>query len=136
MSAFLLHFILLVVNADTLWGMPLQDEKIYTVSEVNVAPQPVKGQNDFQRQWSNNVKYPKEALRRKVQGVVFIEFVVGKDGTILEPAIKSGFSDDCDEAALKGFTKVSKDAWKPGVKNGEAVKVKMVLPFVFRIVDR
>lgn len=136
MSAFLLHIILLFVNADAGWTMSFQDEKIYTVSEVSTAPQPVKGLNDFQKQWSNNVKYPKEALRRKVQGVVFIEFVVSNDGTILDPAIKSGFSDDCDEAALKGFKTVSKNAWKPAIKNGEAVKVKMVLPFVFRIIDR
>lgn len=112
----------------------VQEEKIYTVSEVSVKPEPVKGLKDFQERWSKRVKYPEDALKAKVQGMVFIEFVVNSDSSVSEASVKSGIGYGCDEAALKGFIDLSKEGWKPGIKNNEPVKVKMVLPFFYRII--
>lgn len=115
----------------------LQDEKIYTVSEVTTRPEPPDGLAAFQNKWSRNVKYPEEAVREKIQGMVFIEFIVKKNGTVTGSAIRSGIHKACDEAALNGFIKTtSKEPWKPGTKNGEPVAVKMVLPFSFRIIAK
>ena len=47
-----------------------QDDKIYTVSEVSVKPQPVKGLDDFQKRWSKEGDYPEKALEEQIQGVV------------------------------------------------------------------
>jgi TonB family protein len=136
MSAFLLQIVFLFVLSDAAWTAPPQEEKIYTVSEVHVKPQPVKGLNDFQRRWSSNVTYPEEAVNESIEGMVFIEFVVNPDGAIVNPTVKSGLSEACDEAAMKGFRVVSKESWKPALKDGQPVKVKMVLPFAFRIIKR
>ena len=111
-----------------------QEEKVYTVSEVSVKPDPVKGLKDFQERWSKKVKYPEDALKAKVQGMVFIEFVVNADSSVSEAMVKTGIGYGCDEAALKGFIELSKEGWKPGIKNNEPVKVKMVLPFFYRII--
>lgn len=112
---------------------PFQDEKIYTVSEVHVKPEPIIGLKEFQNRWSRKVTYPAEALKQKVQGMVFVEFIVNPDSTVTNAAIRSGLGYGCDEAALEAFVELSRDGWKPGVKNEQAVKVKMVLPFYFRI---
>jgi TonB family protein len=128
------HVILLFVHPEAV-GL-FQEEKIYTVSDVSIKPEPVRGLNDFQGRWSKKVAYPEEAIRNKIQGMVFIEFIVGKNGVIQNPEIKSGLHRQCDEAALRGFKEVTKEPWKPGMKDGAPVKVKMVLPFFFRIHER
>lgn len=114
----------------------VQDEKIYTVSEVSRKPEPVKGMNDFYDHWTKKVIYPEDAVRKKIQGMVFIQFIVNSDGTISDASVKSGIGFGCDEAALKGFIAACKDIWKPGVKNDINVKVKMVVPFSFRIIEK
>lgn len=114
----------------------LQDEKVYTVSEVSVKPQPAKGLDHFQDRWSKKVAYPETALKEEIQGVVYIEFIVNKDGSITDSAVRSGIGYGCDEAALKAFNDLAKEPWKPAIRRGEPVKVKMVLPFFFRIVKR
>ena len=111
-----------------------QDEKIYTVSEVAIKPEPIDGLDHFQKKWSRKVTYPKSALEENIQGMVFIQFVVSPDGSIEEASVKSGIGYGCDEAALEAFRLVSKNGWKPGIKNNTPVKVKMVLPFSFRII--
>lgn len=114
----------------------IQEERIYTVSDVSVKPEPASGLQDFQDNWSKKVVYPEDAIEDNIQGVVFIEFVVNTDGTIDEVAVRQGIGHGCDEAALKGFKEVSKDTWKPGIRSDQPVKVKMVLPFYFRILKK
>ncbi len=106
------------------------------MSEVSRKPEPVKGMNDFYDHWSKGVIYPEDAVRKKIQGMVFIQFVVNIDGTISDAAVKSGIGFGCDEAALKGFIAACKDVWKPGIKDDTNVKVKMVVPFSFRIIEK
>jgi periplasmic protein TonB len=117
-------------------GSFAQEERIYTVSEINTRPQPVKGLNAFYKQWSDGVVYPDVAVQKKVTGLVFIQFVVDKEGTISEVAIKQGLGHGCDEAALQGFREATKKKWKPAIRSGKAVSVKMVLPFSFRVIER
>ncbi len=136
MLTVLFQFILLLVVPDACHGPGFQEEKIYTVSDLSVKPEPRIGLKEFQNKWSKKVAYPKEAIKRNVQGMVFIEFVVDKDGTVYDAAVKSGIGFGCDEAALSAFQELSKDGWKPGIKKDEPVKVKMVLPFFYRIVTK
>lgn len=116
-------------------AVTFQDEKIYTVSEVSVKPEPVAGTDLFQKKWSRKVVYPPVAVSKDVQGMVYIQFIVNKDGSIEDASVRSGIGYGCDEAALKVFNEISEDAWKPGLINGEPVKVKMVLPFYFKIIQ-
>jgi TonB family protein len=125
--------ILLLLLHDT---TPLHwQDTLYTVSDVNIKPQPEKGMNDFYDRWSRKVTYPETALKNKIQGMVFVQFVVNENGAVSDIAVRSGIGHGCDEAALKGFNEV-KGTWKPGTKNNRNVKVKMVIPFAFRIVER
>lgn len=114
----------------------LQDEKVYTVSEVSVKPQPLKGLDHFQSRWSREGKYPESAQEEGIQGVVFIEFIVNTDGTISNSVVKTGIGYGCDQAALKAFREVAKEPWNPGMLRDKPVKVKMVLPYFFRIIKR
>ena len=134
MLQLLCPMLILILGAGSAAPPECQQEKIYTVSEVTIKPEPLMGMAAFQKKWSGKVDYPEDARRKDIQGIVFIEFVVDKDGTIQDAAIRSGLGFGCDEAALEGFKRMTKEAWKPGTKNDQAVKVKMVLPFFFRII--
>ena len=125
----------LLLPGDAFSQLPYQEEKVYTVSEVNVKPEPIKGIRHFQDRWMGKVKYPEEAVREGIQGTVFIEFIVNTDGSIAEAAVRSGIGHGCDEAALKGFLEVAREGWKPGMKDNQPVKVKMVQAFFFRIIE-
>lgn len=76
-------------------------------------------------------KYPKEARRLGVQGRVFIEFIIDKNGQISNSFVLKGIGAGCDQVALDAFNTLS--AWKPGIENGKPVKQMMVLPVVFRL---
>ena len=112
-----------------------QQDTVYTVSQVNAKPQPIAGMNNFYDEWSKKVVYPEQAIRGKVQGLVFIQFIVNEDGTITDERVRSGIGHGCDEAALKGFSEV-KSVWKPGIKRDQPVKVNMVIPFSFRLIEK
>ena len=111
-----------------------QDQKIYTVSEVTVKPEPLIGLPAFLDKWSRSVRYHEEAINKNIQGTVFIEFIVDKDSTVHDAAIRSGIGHGCDAAALKSFEALSRKGWKPGILKTEPVAVKMVLPFFFKLV--
>ena len=134
MTLFMIHILpaLLLPFDDSNAGV-LQEEKIYTVSDVSVKPEPVSGLEKFKDKWSKKVVYPEDAIKKNIQGVVFIEFVIDKDGSIDDSAVRQGIGHGCDEAALKAFNDLAEEHWKPGIRSDQPVKVKMVLPFYFRI---
>ncbi|HEX8041346.1 MAG TPA: energy transducer TonB, partial [Chryseosolibacter sp.] len=87
MPIIVFQFVLLLVVPDATSACNFQEEKIYTVSDVSVKPEPIMGLKEFQNRWSKKVAYPKEAIKKNVQGMVFSEFIVDKDGSIHEAAV-------------------------------------------------
>lgn len=106
-----------------------KDNTIY--QEVDQMPEYVNGMTDFYGYIQKNLKYPEQAKQLDVEGKVYIEFVVSKTGTIESAKVLRGIGSGCDEAALEVFQ--NSPNWKPGIKNGEAVNVKMVLPLTFKL---
>jgi periplasmic protein TonB len=91
-------------------------------------PEPLGGYESFYALVRNNLKYPKQAQRAEVQGKVFVEFVVNRDGTPTDIKVIKGIGAGCDEEAKRviGLTK-----WNPGKQRGKPVRVKMVMPITF-----
>lgn len=135
MSLLLFHMACIVALNGIVKCPGFQEEKIYTVSEVTVKPAPLIGLNRFQDKWSKKVLYPDAAIKKNIQGMVFIEFIVDSDSTVHDAAVRSGIGYGCDEAALRAFVEVSRNGWTPGTLKNEPVKVKMVLPFFFKILQ-
>ena len=80
---------------------------------------------------SQNVKYPKEAYEKNVQGRVIASFVVEKDGSITEAVIRKSIDPLLDAEALRVVNAMPK--WQSGMQNGEAVRVKYTVPITFRL---
>jgi TonB family protein len=76
------------------------------------------------------IRYPQQALASRTQGVVFASFVVDEGGKVLNPKVLYGLGHGCDEEVLRVLRQTS-GHWTPGQRNGEFVKVKMMLPVRF-----
>jgi TonB family protein len=79
----------------------------------------------------NNLKYPTKAKEAGISGVVYVEFEVGKDGTISKAKVVRGINPELDAAALEVVKLMGK--FTPGTKGGKPVASKLVLPICFMI---
>jgi len=104
-------------------------EEIFTIVEQQ--PKPVGGFSTFYTYVGENLKYPRLALRGNIQGRVYIEFVVEKDGSLTDIKTMKGIGGGCDEEACRIIGNAPK--WKPGKQRGRPVRVKMVIPILFRL---
>ncbi len=80
---------------------------------------------------SQNIKYPEAAKAKKVQGTVYVNFIVSSKGKVLFPYIVRGIGYGCDEEALRVIRNMP--AWKPGKQNGKPVLVRTNLPVMFHL---
>ncbi len=106
-------------------------EEIFTI--VEDAPQPKGGIQAFYQYVAEELKYPLTARRIGVQGRVFVQFVVNKDGSISDAVAIRGIGGGCDEEAVRVINKSPK--WTPGKQRGVPVKVRMVMPIRFQMAD-
>jgi len=104
-------------------------EEIFTIVEDQ--PEPNGGMAAFYQYVSKNMKYPNQARRMGVEGKVFVQFVVDKDGSITEVQAIKGIGAGCDEEAVRVIQEAAK--WKPGKQRGRPVKVRMILPITFKL---
>ena len=75
-------------------------------------------------------KYTSAAMREKVQGIVFVQIIVGTDGTVEKARVIRGLQEDLDDAALAAARQWT---FTPGTLDGQAVRVSTVLMLEFRI---
>ena len=81
-------------------------------------------------QWvTAHLKYPKEARDAHIDGTVMVKFVVGRNGGVQEVEVEKGVSPALDAEAVRVIK--SSPKWKPGMKDGEPVRVTYRHPVVF-----
>ena len=78
-----------------------------------------------------NVRYPKEAEDKCLQGRVIATFIVEKDGSITSAKIVRSIDPALDAEALRVINGMPN--WKPGTQKGEPVRVKYTIPISFRL---
>lgn len=93
---------------------------------VEIMPTPVGGLPAFMKWVSENYSFPQSALDQGVSGVIEVSFVVERDGSLTDIAVKRDMKFGTGEAAISLLKKAKK--WKPGVQNGRAVRVAYTLP--------
>ena len=107
-------------------------DTIYSFTDVDKPPVPKKGMEKLYIKWNSVANYPMEARQNGVEGKVYISFIVNTKGKISETGVLKGIGSGCDEATLEAF-KITKLKWRPGIKDEQKVKVKMILPFTFKL---
>lgn len=102
---------------------------VFTVVEHQ--PEPPNGIREFYQFIGDNIKYPTEARKAGIEGKVFVQFVVNEYGELTDIKTLKGIGRGCDEEAMRVIEE--SPAWNPGITNGKAVNVRMVLPITFKL---
>jgi len=121
---------------------PINDIQMLTDNKFDVAPEenneihvyvPEMPQfnGDVNSYLSNNIKYPQIPLENEIQGRVVCQFVVNKDGSIVDIQVVKSIDRYLDAEAVRVIK--SMPNWKPGKMNGKAVRVKYTLPIMFKL---
>ncbi len=79
------------------------------------------------------MKYPSQARRMGIEGRVYLQFVVDRDGSITDIQAVKGIGAGCDEEAVRVMKTVPK--FKPGKQRGVPVRVRMVMPISFKLAN-
>ena len=86
---------------------------------------------NFMRYLAANIQYPKAARDAKIEGKVYVSFIIEKDGTPSAVQIMRGLSEECDNEVIR-FVK-SMEKWNPGRMNDKPVAVKFTMPILFKL---
>lgn len=78
---------------------------------------------------NENIKYPSMAQEAGIQGRVFVEFVVEKDGRITGVRVIRGIGGGCDEEAIRLVSNMP--SWIPGKQRNVPVRVRFNMPIRF-----
>ncbi len=106
-----------------------ETEEIFTVVEESATPK--GGMQAFYKYVSEKIKYPAQARRMGIEGRVFVEFVINKDGSLTDVKAIKGIGAGCDEEAVRIVQ--SAPSWNPGKQRGKAVKQRYTLPIIFKL---
>lgn len=100
------------------------DEETFII--VESPPTLIGGLAKLQRE----IRYPAIARKAGIQGRVFLQFVVQKDGSPTDIIVARGIGAGCDEEAVRALREMT---FTPGRQRGVPVRVKMSLPVTFQL---
>jgi len=90
---------------------------------VEVMPSFRGGDLNTFREWvQRRVNYPQAAINAKIQGKVFLTFIVEPDGSVSNVTIIQGVAAIIDDEVIKSIEASPK--WSPGLQRGQPVRIK------------
>lgn len=98
---------------------------------VEDMPEYPGGNQALMKYLGESIKYPIIAQENGIQGRVICQFVVNKDGSIVDVEVVRSVDPSLDKEAVRVVKAMPK--WKPGQQRGKPVRVKYTLPVVFRL---
>lgn len=106
---------------------------VYNTAEV--MPVFRGSQEELEQYIQENINYPTSAQADKVEGTVFVEFVVGADGSVRDVEAVETTSDavkqNLSEEAVRVVTNMP--TWTAGTQGGKPVDVRVSLPITFQL---
>ena len=107
----------------------VEAEEAQIFSVVEESPSYPGGDDARMKYLKDNLKYPQLARESGIDGTVYIEFIVERDGSISKPVIKRDIGGGCGDEALRVVKSMPK--WAPGKQRGKPVRTQFVLPIKF-----
>ncbi|MEM7367166.1 MAG: TonB family protein [Bacteroidota bacterium] len=100
------------------------------LTDADIMPNYPGGEAALYQFLSSQIRYPPAALENKIEGKVFVRFVINPDGSITKVNILRGIGYGCDEEALRVVRMMPR--WIPGEENGQKVPVYSSLAVNFK----
>ena len=106
------------------------EDEIFVIVEEN--PQfPDGGTAGLLQYLGKNIKYPTIPQENGTQGRVTVQFVVNKDGSIVDVKVIRGVDPYLDKEAVRVISTMPK--WIPGKQRGVPVRCKFTVPVTFKL---
>jgi len=100
------------------------------VEQMPIFGRGIKDNNDEFRDYiMNNLHYPIRAVQNKIEGKVYITFIVGPDGKIYAPKKVLNADKDLTFETLRVIR--NSPIWQPGKQRNKEVAVQFTMPIVF-----
>jgi protein TonB len=112
---------------------PEPDNSIHNLGGLDFMPEPVGGATAWAKFLNKNLRFPPVAQEDGVSGRVILSFIIEKNGTLSNITVDRPAGHGFDEEALR-VLKLAK-AWKPGMQNGQPVRVKYSIPINFQLAE-
>ena len=106
-----------------------KNEKVFDV--VEQMPEYPGGMQALFEFLKENIKYPEDAQKQKVEGRVIVTFVVETDGSISNVEVAKHAFPSLDAEAVRVIQAMPN--WSPGKQKGQAVRVKYTVPINFNL---
>lgn len=105
-------------------------DNVFDFEQVEIEPKYIKG--SLSEYLGKELKYPKEALMKRIEGRVFIQFIVMEDGSVDGIKILKSVDPLLDKEAIR-FVKQTNKKWSPGKIDNVPVRVAVNLPVSFKL---
>ncbi len=107
----------------------VEGDEVFMV--VEQMPEYPGGMEALMKFIAQNIRYPKEAQEKGIQGRVIVQVTIDETGKINKPTIVKSISPEIDAEAIR-IVKAMPN-WIPGKQRGKAVSVKFTLPLNFSL---
>lgn len=106
---------------------------VYNSAEV--MPSFRGSENELEQYIQDNVNYPTDAQTDRIEGTVFVEFVVGADGKVRNAEVRGATSDTVKQNFSDEAIRVVSNmpTWTAGTQDGKPVDVRVTLPITFQL---
>jgi protein TonB len=96
-------------------------EMVFSLADLDQQPRAV---------FQTPPNYPADLRKRKVEGTVYVVFIVDQNGRVVNPRVEKTTHPAFERPALEAIKN-----WKfePGVKAGQKVHFKMRVPITFNV---
>ena len=110
---------------------PVQADTSIVFMVVEKMPTFPGGVKNLMNYLSTHIKYPAEAKKDGIEGRVFVNFIVEKDGSVSHVKVLRGIGHGCDKESVRVVKNMPR--WIPGEQRGKPVRVDYNLPVKFSL---
>ncbi len=89
------------------------------------------GQEELVNYMGNNTNYPKSCKEKNIEGKVIVSFIVDTEGKVGNVKVVKSVQEDMDAEAVRVIS--SMPNWNPGTVNGQATKMELKMPVLFKM---
>jgi len=124
---------ILYIKNDYQIKYPVEIDGVYIESDLDFQPRYHGSWAEFYRSMNQNITFPKQAFRAKVDGTLYVMFEVDTLGHADNFTIIHNIEKNCGEEAIR-LLKLFQDRWVVAKKGEMKFKSRYIMPFTFRVI--
>lgn len=110
------------------------DENFKRTNRTTASAKFPGGISALQQMVNDSLQYPAEARERRIEGTVYVTFVIDAAGDVRQPEISDGVHYLLDDEALRFVSTMP--SWTPATRGGVPVDSNFIMPITFSITEK